>query len=286
MSDIEVLQADIATVAPDDDLAAPTKNLWQRSEATVLGVGGIVILLLAWEVLPYLFKMSEGTKLFFTTPSQVVGTLWNMFATGSVWAPLSVSASGFALGLGISIVIALPLGVVFGRSQTLNAMFDPFITAFNATPRLVFLPLIMLWFGLGLEAKVVIVVIGAMFPLLINTYEGVRNADKVLINVVRSFGANEWDIARLVVLPNSLPYIVSGLRLAIGRAILGVVVAEFFGSEEGLGVMMVQAAGRYQVDVVFSGLIIFTVLSLAMTGLVKIGEDRLTRWRPQHAAEF
>jgi ABC-type nitrate/sulfonate/bicarbonate transport system permease component len=237
-------------------------------------------------VLPYLFKMSEGTKLFFTTPSQVVGTLWNMFATGSVWAPLSVSASGFALGLGISIVIALPLGVVFGRSQTLNAMFDPFITAFNATPRLVFLPLIMLWFGLGLEAKVVIVVIGAMFPLLINTYEGVRNADKVLINVVRSFGANEWDIARLVVLPNSLPYIVSGLRLAIGRAILGVVVAEFFGSEEGLGVMMVQAAGRYQVDVVFSGLIIFTVLSLAMTGLVKIGEDRLTRWRPQHAAEF
>jgi ABC-type nitrate/sulfonate/bicarbonate transport system permease component len=286
MSDIEVLQADIATVVPDDDLAAPTKNLWQRSEATVLGVGGIVILLLAWEVLPYLFKMSEGTKLFFTTPSQVVGTLWNMFATGSVWAPLSVSASGFALGLGISIVIALPLGVVFGRSQTLNAMFDPFITAFNATPRLVFLPLIMLWFGLGLEAKVVIVVIGAMFPLLINTYEGVRNADKVLINVVRSFGANEWDIARLVVLPNSLPYIVSGLRLAIGRAILGVVVAEFFGSEEGLGVMMVQAAGRYQVDVVFSGLIIFTVLSLAMTGLVKIGEDRLTRWRPQHAAEF
>ena len=286
MSDIEILQADIATVAPDDDLAAPTKNLWQRSEATVLGVGGIVTLLLAWEVLPYLFKMSEGTKLFFTTPSQVVGTLWNMFATGSVWAPLSVSASGFALGLGISIVIALPLGVVFGRSQTLNAMFDPFITAFNATPRLVFLPLIMLWFGLGLEAKVVIVVIGAMFPLLINTYEGVRNADKVLINVVRSFGANEWDIARLVVLPNSLPYIVSGLRLAIGRAILGVVVAEFFGSEEGLGVMMVQAAGRYQVDVVFSGLIIFTVLSLAMTGLVKIGEDRLTRWRPQHAAEF
>src|SRR3970282_2287154 len=125
-------------------------------------------------------------------------------------------------------------------------------------------------------AKVVIVVIGAMFPLLINTYEGVRNADKVLINVVRSFGANEWDIARLVVLPNSLPYIVSGLRLAVGRAALGVVVAEFCGSEEGVGVMMVKAAGRYQVDVVFSGLIIFTVLSLLMTGLVKIGEDRLS----------
>ena len=123
----------------------------------------------------------------------------------------------------------LPLGVLLGRSRTLNAMLDPFITAFNATPRLVFLPLVLLWFGLGCGRRSSIVFIGALFPILINTYEGVRNADKVLINVVRSFGAKEWDIARLVVLPNSLPYIVAGLRLAIGRAVLGVVVAEFFG---------------------------------------------------------
>jgi NitT/TauT family transport system permease protein len=139
----------------------------------------------------------------------------------------------------------------------------------------------MLWFGLGLWSKVVIVFIGALFPILINTYEGVRNADKVLVNVVRSFGATEWDIARLVVLPNSLPYIVVGLRLAIGRAVLGVVVAEFFGSEQGLGVVMVRAASRFQVDVVFAGLIVFAVLSLLMTGLVKLLEDRLSRWRPQ-----
>jgi ABC-type nitrate/sulfonate/bicarbonate transport system permease component len=282
MTDTEVMQANIAV----NDDTAPTRTLWQRLEPAILGISGIVALLVAWEALPHIHKMSEGTKLFFTTPSDIVGTLWKMFATGTIWAPLSVSATGFALGLGIAIVIALPLGVVIGRSTALNAMFDPFITAFNATPRLVFLPLVMLWFGLGLEAKVVIVVIGALFPLLINTYEGVRNADKLLINVVRSFGANEWAIARLVVVPNALPYIVSGLRLAIGRAILGVVVAEFFGSEEGVGVMMVKAAGRYQVDVVFSGLIIFTALSLIMTSLVKIIEDRLTRWRPQHAAEF
>jgi NitT/TauT family transport system permease protein len=171
--------------------------------------------------------------------------------------------------------------VLIGRSRALNAIFDPFITAFNATPRLVFLPLVVLWFGLGLWSKVVIVFIGALFPILINTYEGVRNSDKVLINVVRSFGAKEWDVARLVVVPNALPYIVAGLKLAIGRAILGVVVAEFFGSQEGLGVMMVQAAGRYQVAIVFAGLIIFAVLSLVMTGFVQLLENRLTRWRPQ-----
>ena len=282
MTETRALDADIA---PSDDLGAPARGLWQRFEPTALGAGSIVALLVVWELVPHLVTLSPGTKLFFTTPSQVAGTLWGMFATGTIWKPLGVSASGFALGLGLAILVGLPLGVLIGRSRTLNAMFDPFITAFNATPRLVFLPLLMLWLGLGLWSKVAIVFIGALFPLLINTYEGVRNADKVLINVVRSFGAKEWDIARLVVVPNSLPYIIAGLRLAIGRAVLGVVVAEFFGSESGLGVMMVQAAGRYQVAVVFSGLIVFAALSLAMTAAVQVLENRLGRWRPQRHGE-
>jgi NitT/TauT family transport system permease protein len=286
MSELQIADSHIAAADGSDDTGAPARSVWHRFEPTVLGVGSIAGLLLVWQLLPHLITVSEGTKLFFTTPSEIVGTLWNMFATGSIWHPLGVSASGFAVGLGFAIVVALPLGVMLGRSNTLNAMLDPFITAFNATPRLVFLPLVVLWFGLGLWSKVIIVFIGALFPLLINTYEGVRNADKVLINVVRSFGAGEWDIARLVVLPNSLPYIVAGLRLAIGRAILGVVVAEFFGSEDGLGVIMVRASGSYHVDVVFAGLIVFAALSLVMTGMVKLLEVRLGRWRPQHAAEF
>ncbi len=280
MSESHALKADIAA---DDDLVTPGRTGWQRFESTLYGAGSIVVLLLVWEIVPHLITISAGTKLFFTTPSQIGGTLWTMFATGTIWKPLGVSASGFSLGLVLAIAVGLPLGVLIGRSRTLNAMFDPFITAFNATPRLVFLPLLMLWFGLGLGSKVVIVFIGALFPILINTYEGVRNTDRVLVNVVRSFGASEWDVARLVVVPNAMPYIVAGLRLAIGRAVLGVVVAEFFGSESGLGVMMVQAAGRYQVDVVFSGLIVFAALSLAMTAMVQVLESRLSRWRPQRA---
>jgi ABC-type nitrate/sulfonate/bicarbonate transport system permease component len=284
MSETGAIKANIAM--PAEEAAAPTTSLWWRWEPSMLGAGSIALLLLVWELAPHIFTISAGTKLFFTTPTQIAGTLWKMFATGTIWTPLGVSASGFALGLGLAIVVGLPLGVLLGRSHTLNAMLDPFITAFNATPRLVFLPLLLLWFGLGLWSKVVIVFIGALFPILINTYEGVRNADKTLINVVRSFGAGEWEVARLVVLPNSLPYVVAGLRLGIGRAVLGVVVAEFFGSEEGLGVLMVQASGRYQVDVVFAGLIIFATLSLVMTGLVKLLEDRLTRWRPQRTTDY
>ncbi len=280
MTETQALETRSAVIGPAD--AAPARSLWRRIEPVALGTASITVLLLLWEFLPRIVPMKEGTKLFFAVPSQVVGTLWQMFATGAIWTPLGVSAGAFAVGLAIAIAVGLPVGILLGRSSTLNAMFDPFITAFNATPRLVFLPLLMLWFGIGLWSKVAIVFLGAVFPLLINTYEGVRNADKRLINVVRSFGANEWDIARLVVVPNSLPFIMVGLRLAIGRAILGVVVAEFFGAQDGLGVVMVRAASSFKVDVVFAGLIVFAVLSLIMTGLVKLLEERMSRWRPQH----
>ncbi|MGH7089698.1 MAG: ABC transporter permease [Stellaceae bacterium] len=260
---------------------APPPGWWQRIEPTALGAAGIALPLILWELVPHLFTMRAGTKLFFAPPSAVAVTLWQMFASGSVWAPLGSSAAAFALGLGMAIVAGLPLGVLLGRSETMTALFDPFITAFNATPRLVFLPLVMVWLGIGMESKVAIVFVGALFPILINTYEGVCDTDRLLLNVVRSFGASEWDVTRIVVVPNALPYIVAGLRLAIGRAVLGVVVAEFFGSTGGLGVVMVQAASQYKVDIVFAGMIIFTVLSLAMTALVKMIENRLARWRPQ-----
>ncbi len=280
----------VETQALDLDLSAvgstrvATSAFKQRIESMALGTAVIVLLLIIWEFLPYFVPMKQGTRLFFTVPSRILATLWQMFASGSIWAPLGVSATAFAIGLALAIAAGLPLGILLGRSNTLNAMFDPFITAFNATPRLVFLPLLMLWLGIGVWSKVAIVFLGALFPLLINTHEGVRNADKLLINVVRSFGAKEWDVARLVVIPNSLPFIVVGLRLAIGRAILGVVVAEFFGAQDGLGVLMVRAASSFNVDVVFAGLIIFAALSLIMTGLVKLVEERMNRWRPQRAA--
>lgn len=280
MADTQTLDARVAALGGADD--APRKSLWRRIEPTAWATMSFVVLLLVWQIVPYFLPMKAGTRLFFTVPSQIAGTLWQMIVSGSLWAPLGVSATAFAVGLALAIVAGLPLGILIGRSNMLNAMFDPFITAFNATPRLVFLPLLMLWFGIGLWSKVAIVFIGALFPLLINTYEGVRNADKLLINVVRSFGANEWDIARLVVVPNALPFIVVGLRLAIGRAVLGVVVSEFFGSQEGLGVVMVRAASGFKVDVVFAGLIVFAGLSLIMTGLVKLVEDRMSRWRPEH----
>lgn len=280
---------------PAPEFAAPAKeSFFKEHESAILGAGFFFLVLFLWQMIPVVFDLSKAAKLFFTTPIQIVIAMWDLFvggeqlpALGGVWPHFYSSATAFCLGLGFSIIVALPLGVLLGRSTMADAMLDPFVTAFNATPRLVFLPIVLIWFGVGTVSVVVIVFIGAVFPLLINTYEGVKNADKLLINVVRSFGASEWEINKLVVLPNSLPFIVAGLRLAIGRAILGVVVAEFFGgAETGLGKMMVQAAQNYQVDILFAGLITFMLISLIMTGAVKRIETRLSRWRPQKVKAF
>lgn len=298
MADTDITAPDAASAnltQTNEDLGEITrKTFWQANEPHILGSGFIILLLALWEAVPHVLTLSKGMTLFFTTPTRIFERMITLFSGNQLMFddnPLSThlwaSAESFTIGLGLSILIALPLGIILGRSKILNDMFDPFVTAINATPRLVFLPIILIWAGIGTATVVIIVFIGAVFPLLINTYAGVRNADKVLINVVKSFGANEWEINKMVVLPNSVPFIVAGLRLAIGRAILGIVVAEFFGGTTlGLGVIMVDAAGKFHVDIVFVGLILFMSLSLIMTMGVKIIENKFSSWRPQTVKNF
>ena len=282
-------------VKQNEDLGEITrKTIYEINEPYLFGGGFILLFLAFWEAVPHVFTLPKGISLFFTTPVEIFERLFfmldpiqKMFDGNPFTTHLQSSAETLLSGSGLSIIVALPLGVILGRSKILNAMFDPFVTAINATPRLVFLPIIMVWVGIGYWTVTLIVFIGAVFPLLINTYAGVRNSDPILINVVRSFGASEWEINKLVVLPNSLPFIIAGLRLAIGRAILGIVVAEFFGgTTQGMGVVMVDAAGKFQVDVVFVGLIMFMTLSLILTAIVKMIENRLSRWRPQQVKTF
>lgn len=255
-------------------------------ERRLLGLGGILLPLLVWEAIPWLVTLPKGSHLFFTIPSQVALAFYRLLASGEFQKHFTVSAIEFLLGLGLAVALGLPLGILMGRFRSLDDLLDPYVTALNATPRIVWLPLLILWFGIGIWSKVAIVFIGAAFPLLINTYAGVRNVDRVLVNVVRSFGAGEWQVMRVVVLPYALPLIVVGLRLAIGRAILGVVVGEFFGASRGLGYMIASAASNYKVDVMFAGVIIFMALSLFLTLSVKALEARLTRWRPDASKTF
>lgn len=255
-------------------------------ESFLFGTGFILLLLIFWQSVPLWYTLPKGMALFFTTPSKIAVAFYELLLNGTIEKHFYVSAIAFLAGLGLSIGVGLPLGLVMGRFRILEDLLDPYITAANATPRIVFLPLLILWFGIGLWSKILIVFAGAVFPLLINTYVGVKNVNGVLVNVVRSFGANEWQLMKIVVLPNSVPYIIAGLRLAIGRAILGVVVGEFFGSSQGLGYMIASAATNYKVDVVFVGVGIFMALSVILTLAVKQLESRLASWRPETAKTF
>src|SRR5438093_3477341 len=178
-------------------------------ERLALGSAALILPLVLWEVIPRIVTLPRGVRLFLATPSQIAVALGRLVASGELQQHFTVSATEFLIGLGLSIVVGLPLGVLFGRVAWLDDLVDPFVTALNATPRIVWLPLLILWFGLGIWSKVLIVFAGAVFPMLINTYVGVKNVDRVLVNVVRSFGANEWQVMKVVVLPNSLPYIIA-----------------------------------------------------------------------------
>jgi NitT/TauT family transport system permease protein len=261
-------------------------RLCTKHEPAIFGIGFIVLLLVVWQSIPLWYTLPRGMALFFTTPSRIAATFYELLVTGELEKHFYISAVAFLAGLGLSILVGLPIGLLMGRSPLLDALTDPYVTSFNATPRIVWLPLLILWFGIGIWSKIVIVFAGAIFPLLINTYAGVKNVNQVLVNVVRSFGASEWQLMRIVVIPNSLPYIIVGLRLAIGRAILGVVVGEFFGSSQGLGYMIASAASNYKVDVVFVGVAIFMALSVILTLAVKAVESRLASWRPEAAKTF
>ena len=262
------------------------KNFYSEHESLILGTGFIMVLLAVWESVPLWTTLPRGMALFFTTPSRIAAAFYQLLLDGTIEKHFYVSAVAFLVGLGLSIIVGLPLGLLMGRSATLEQLLDPYVTAANATPRIVFLPLLILWFGIGIWSKILIVFAGAVFPLLINTYVGVKNVNRVLVNVVRSFGANEWQVMKIVVLPNSVPYIIVGLRLAIGRAILGVVVGEFFGSSHGLGYMIASAATNYKVDVVFVGVAIFMAMSVSLTLAIKQLESRLAVWRPEAAKSF
>ena len=270
-------QVDTGAIAGSTQAQAVVKTPWWE-HAALYRYGFVVAILIVWEIVaPFI------SPIFFTSPSNIAIAFYETTVSGELPYFLAQSLEVMVYGLVTAIVVGIPLGVAMARIRRLDWALDLPINALYATPLVAVVPLLVLWFGIYLKAKIIVVFLFAVFPILINTYQGVRECDKGMIEVAQSFRSSEWRMWRDVLLPFAVPYIIAGLRLSIGRAVLGVVVAEFFGSEGGLGVMMVQAAGRYQVDIVFSGLIIFAVMTLAMTAAVQVLENRLSLWRPQKA---
>lgn len=245
-----------------------------RLERWLLPTLLVVLLFGVWELAGLIY---HPNPLFFSYPSKIAVALV-AYASNGLWSDLAVSATEWAIGMAIALT-AIPLGMVIGRSRRLIYALDPLINALYATPILALVPMFVIWFGLGIESKVAIVAVIAFFPLIITIIEGARTVDKVLVDAVRSFGATSRDVYLDVITPGILPFIVSGMRLAIRSGIIGVVIGEFLGAIGGIGYSIRVFASVFQTASYLAGVLILVGISVILNVLLKMAERRLTPWR-------
>jgi len=217
--------------------------------------------------------------LFLPGPVDTVNAFVSLVRGGSLWNDLWVSGQELVYGYGLAIIIGLPLGLLMGWYRRFAFAVDPYVNFFYSTPRVALLPLLIIWFGIGIASKIAVVFLGAFFPIVINTMTGVRNLDPSLLKAARSFGASDPQIFRTVVLPGSVPFILTGLRLGIGHALVGVVVGELVAAQAGIGLMMATAGSTFQTPKVFAGLVIVAAAGMLMTYALAIIERRFQGWR-------
>jgi NitT/TauT family transport system permease protein len=256
-------------------LVSPRESWASKHRSRLLPIATIIVILIIWEVLG---RTVGWNPLYFSYPSQI----WQGFlslAAGPLWMNLGVSGIEFALGMIISIVLAIPVGLIMGTRRNAYFAFDPIISALYSTPVLVLAPLLVIWFGLGIQSKVAIVVILSTFSIMINLTEGVRSTDVTLMRAARSFGASRWRVYRDVVFPSVVPYFVTGLRLAVGRAMIGVVVGEYIASTVGIGFQIEADAQVFATARYLAGVAVIVVLAVIITELLKLLERKLAPWR-------
>lgn len=248
------------------------KTLW-RPEVYFPVIAG-VIFLGVWEIVG-----RAVNPILFAPPSRVAGELISMTLSGRLPRAFLTTMNALLVGYLLSVVVGLIVGVILGRWKVAARVLEPYIDAVYATPRVVIVPLVILWFGVEYTGRVFIIWLGTVIPIIINTAIGVRNARQDLIDVAKSFGANERELARHVVIPGAVPYIVAGLRIAAGRALVGVVVAEIFLNLTGLGGIIQTEAQYFRTARMLGAVLVIGALGTIFIGSLGALERRFASWR-------
>ena len=252
------------------------KSAWRRRESALVGVTAVVIFLVIWQAIALRRVVPE---LFLPGPTDIFAALGGLFASGTIWRDLWVSGQELIYGYLLAVTFALPLGLLMGWYKRVGYAIDPFVSFFYSTPRIVLVPLLIIWFGIGIYSKIAVVFLGAVFPMIVSTMSGVRNVDSSLVKAARSFGASDMQLFRTVVFPGSVPFVLTGLRLGIGHALTGVVVGELVAAQAGIGLMMATAGSTFQTSKVFAGMFIVAGSGIALTLLLQKIEQRFQSWK-------
>ncbi len=252
---------------------------WKRYEALALGTVSVVGVLTAWQ----LVANAKLVPVFFPGPIAISEALVKLFTDprSEIWLDLSTSGQEVLIGYGGAIIVGLVLGILMGWYLRFQYALDPWVNFFYSTPRIVLIPLFIIWLGIDWPSKVAIIFLGALFPIIINTMAGVRNTEAALLRVARSFGASDALIFRRVVLPGAVPFILTGFRLGVGHALTGVIVAEYIAARHGIGKFIADTSVTLQMPKMFAGVVFIAGTGVLLTWLIQRIENPFQSWRPQ-----
>ena len=247
--------------------------------SNALKAASILAGLLLWHVLA-VYVVNDTT--FLVSPAVVVHTAYDMlFVTGELYPHLFASSWIFFYGFVLAILAGVPLGFIMALNPVVRDYVNPWMTTLYSTPRIAFAPILLLWFGIGGGAKVAIVFLGCLFPILINSFYGMRVVNREYVELARSFRLSSWALFVKILLPASVPFILAGIRLSIGRGLTSVALAEWFGATEGLGYLVFFAGQTLNIPTLFVGVAAFAVLGIAGFEIIRRVEIYATPWRKQ-----
>jgi taurine transport system permease protein len=266
-----------AGIINDATAGVPLKRAWRVPSWAITSLS-LVLVLGVWE-----FCGPQINPLFASYPSEILRAFWKMMESGLLLKAFWTSMQPFVTGYFLAAILGISAGLLIGRSRVLEAAFGIYIVAGYSTPLIALVPLLMIWFGLGFMVKMVIIFLLTFFPVCINTWVGVQAVPKTLVEVGTAFCASQSAIMRQIVLPAVLPYIMAGLRLGIGKAVIAMVIAEFLTSISGLGGVIISSANSFRTAEMFVPIIILMVLAVVLTNLVSFIEHKVAPWQSELA---
>jgi NitT/TauT family transport system permease protein len=256
--------------------AAPTLTIAQRHRKPLLGALAVALFFAAWQAV---FLVVPFNKLFISKPDLIAESFVDLLVSGDMLRDLAVSAVPFLYGFTAAVIVGVSVGIVMGWRVRVGYALDPLMTVFYASPLVALAPLVIVFFGVGVSGKALIIFLLAVFPFIFNAYAGVRAVDRLLINVVRSLGGSEKDLYLKVIVPSVLPYIVAGARIAVGRALIGILVGEFFAASEGIGYAIARFGDLFALDKMFACILAIMVIAVVLTEGIRWAERAAFPWR-------
>jgi ABC-type nitrate/sulfonate/bicarbonate transport system permease component len=256
----------------------PKQSFYQRHENLILGNTAVVLTIIVWQVL---WSAGKISPLFLSGPSAIAKQFVFGLRQGTLLSDMAYSGSNFAIGFALALAAGVVLGVIIGWYRRVRLVCDPFVNALYATPRIAMVPMIIIWFGVGMGSKIFVVFISAFFPILVNTVGGVRNIDRDLLRAARAYCASDWQIFTTLALPGAVPFILTGIRQGVALGLIGVVVGEMFGGSRGIGFMVAYGGQTFATDTLFVGVIIVAFAGIVLTSLTERLERRFSRWKPE-----